>query len=81
MPEFTDAIFWGDGTSDKLYLTYSGDVGSNQLIVASDSNMTLSERQQMLNFKTQGGQQLAVLTVAQQARSRAFSAGFDSGFK
>ncbi|MDR1199072.1 MAG: hypothetical protein LBK94_08710 [Prevotellaceae bacterium] len=81
MSELANAISWGDGTSDALYVVYSGQTGNGGMMISSDPNVSVSARQKVLNLKSQGGQQLATLTVTQQAHSRAFSVGFDEGFK
>jgi hypothetical protein len=77
----TKQIYWGDGTSDKITLTYSGDTGSSQMTVASDPNMFLVERSKTVVLKSTAGATLGTLTVSQEQRSRAFSAAYSSAYE
>jgi hypothetical protein len=73
-------IYWGDGTSDKVTLTYSGNVGSSQMTVASDPNLFLIYRSKTITLKSSGGATLGYLTVTQMPRERAFSAAYSSAY-
>jgi hypothetical protein len=73
-------IYWGDGTSDVITLTYSGNVGSTQMSVASSPNNFLSQRSKTVALKSAGGVTLGYLTVLQNARSRAYSAAYDAAY-
>jgi hypothetical protein len=74
-------IYWGDGTSDKITVTYSGDVGSTQMTVAGDPNLFLTSRTKTIALKSTGGATLGALTVSQLPRSRAYSAAYSSAYK
>jgi hypothetical protein len=63
------SIYWGDGTSDMLYIDYSGDVGSSQPTVASDPNPFNEERTKSIYFKDGSGSVLNTLTVTQAPRT------------
>jgi hypothetical protein len=74
-------IYWGDGTSDKITCTFSGNVGSSQMSVASDPNKFLTMRTKNIALKSTAGATLGTLTVSQQPRSRAYSIGYDEAYK
>lgn len=74
------ALYWGDGTSDTIIVSFSGDVGSSQMMVASTPNYTVSGRTVTIKMKTIGGTLLGTLTVTQEARSSDFSADFNADF-
>jgi hypothetical protein len=74
-------IYWGDGTSDKITVTYSGNVGSSQMTVASDPNLFLTYRNKTIVLKSTAGATLGTLTVSQLPRSRAFSAAYNGSYK
>jgi hypothetical protein len=61
----TKQIYWGDGSSDKIMVTYSGEVGSSQMAVASDPNNFPEERTKEITLKSAGGVALGTLTVSQ----------------
>lgn len=73
-------IMWGDGTADKITVTYSGGVGDSEMIVASDPNLTLSSRQRTVNLKINGSTE-GTLIVTQEAGSRAFSVAYSESYK
>ena len=60
-------VNWGDGTSDKIYIDGSGNVGAEGIEISSDPNYALSARQKTIDFKTLGGQVLFTLDVEQEA--------------
>jgi hypothetical protein len=74
-------VYWGDGTSDKITCTFSGDVGSSQMTVASDPNKFLIYRMKNISLKSTGGALLGILTVTQMPRSRAFSAAYSAAYE
>jgi hypothetical protein len=79
MSDLADALYWGDGTSDKLYLTYSGATGNSNMTVASDPNFTANERTREITLAgTIGGQ--AVLTITQEAFARDFNNDFNNDY-
>jgi uncharacterized protein (DUF1786 family) len=73
-------IYWGDGTSDVITVTYTGQVGSSQLTVEASPNMTLFNRIKEIKLMSSSGIQIGTVTVTQEAQAGAFSAGFSSGF-
>ena len=74
-------VYWGDGTSNKITVTYSGNVGSSQMTVASDPNNFITMRTKTITLKSAGGVTLGTLTVTQQPRSRAYSAAYNEAYK
>lgn len=76
----TKTIMWGDGTSDKITVTYSGSVGSGDMIVMSDPNPTLSSRHATIELKINGGT-VGTLLVDQEAGSRSFSVAYSIAYK
>lgn len=76
----TKTIMWGDGTSDKITVTYSGSVGSGDMIVMSDPNPTLSSRHATIKLKINGGT-IGTLLVDQKAGSRSFSVAYCKAYK
>lgn len=72
---------WGDGTADKITVTYTGNVGSTTLTVATDRNKTAKQRQRVIQLKATTGVVLASLTVEQKPRTRAFKASYKSDYK
>lgn len=77
----TQTIAWGDGTADKMTVTYSGTIGSSQMAVASDPNASLSQRVKTINLKDSSGVIRATLTVTQNPRSRDFSTAYNNAYK
>lgn len=75
-------IGWGDGTTSKIYLEYTGTVGSSQMVVTSDPNTTTVRRTKTITFKSTMGATLSTLRISQEvgAPVRAFSDGFSPGF-
>ena len=61
-------IPWGDGTSDKIYLTYSASAGDQTVLVSSDPNAGPA-RTKSITFATTGGVVSRTLTVLQPALS------------
>jgi hypothetical protein len=77
----TKQIYWIDGSSDKITITYSGIAGSSKMTVASDPNKFLTVRSKTISLKSTGGATLGTLTVSQQSRSRAYSAAYSAAYK
>ncbi len=73
-------IMWGDGTTDKITVTYSGAVGSSSVSVVSDPNRTLSERTKIISLKINGATK-GTLKVTQKARMRAYSKAYEKSYK
>ena len=71
---------WGDGTTGKITITYSGSVGVSDMIVASDPNPTLSSRHATIKLKINGGT-IGTLLVDQKAGSRSFSVAYCNAYK
>lgn len=64
----TKTIDWGDGTSDKLTLTYSAMNGNQNVSVSSDPNNTGKARSKSVTFSTSvGGSVTRTLSVTQKA--------------
>ena len=57
-------IPWGDGTSDKIYLTYTVASGSQTVLVSSDANSGPA-RTKDITFVSSIGNIARVLTVSQ----------------
>jgi len=58
-------ILWGDGTSDKIYLTYTAASGSQTIMVSSDANAGPA-RTKDITFVSSVGNISRVLTVSQE---------------
>lgn len=58
-------ILWGDGTSDKIYLTYTAASGSQTIMVSSDANAGPA-RTKDITFVSTVGNIARVLTVMQE---------------
>ena len=64
----TTTINWGDGTTDKITLTYSAAQGDQTVQVSSDPNNGNNDRTKTITFKTtSGGTVTKTLTVKQVA--------------
>lgn len=63
----TTEIAWGDGTSDKIYLTRNASEGNQQVLVSSDAN-TGAARSKVVTFSASGASPVT-LTVSQEAGS------------
>ena len=59
-------IPWGDGSGDKLYLTYSEADGDQVVLVSSDPNAG-EARAKTITFRTTGGVVSRNLTVFQES--------------
>ena len=58
-------IPWGDGSSDKIYLTYASASGDQEILVSSDANTGFSSRSKVVTFSTGNiSEQLTVSQVA-----------------
>lgn len=77
----TKTIAWGDGTADKITVTYTGNVGRTTLTVAADPNKTTKQRRRVIQLKATTGVVLASLTVDQKPRARAFKVSYKSDYK
>ncbi|MDR3133034.1 MAG: hypothetical protein LBU42_03300 [Prevotellaceae bacterium] len=74
-------VYWGDGTSDAITVTYSGTVGDAMMMVDSEPNNTLAARSRTLRLRNSAGVQMATLTVTQQVRAREYSADYNNDYK
>jgi hypothetical protein len=73
---------WGDGSYDELRVKVeNGLTGNRTVLIYADENKTPQQRVRVIKFKAQGGGIVCNVTVTQDARSRAFSSAFNSGFK
>lgn len=63
-------IDWGDGSNDKIYLTYDAPDGNRNVAVSSDANTGYVERTKDIIFSTNAGGTTIrrVLTVVQQGK-------------
>lgn len=76
----TKAIMWGDGTTDKITVTFSGSVGNSNMLVASDHNLTLSSRSATIKLKIHGAT-VGTLTVEQKAGGKSYSVAFSAAYQ
>lgn len=72
---------WGDGTSDAILVTFTGDVGSTVMTLSSAANKTGRQRERVIMLKSTAGVVLATLKVTQKARSRAFRLSYINSYK
>lgn len=65
----TTQVDWGDGSGDKITLTYAASEGEQTIMVSSDANTGSSSRQKIINFTVTAGQTTITrpLTVVQKA--------------
>lgn len=71
---------WGDGTTCKVTVAFSGSVGSSDMTIASDPNPTLSSRTVTIKLKINGGT-VGTLTVEQKAGGKSFSVAYSTAYK
>lgn len=76
----TKTIMWGDGTTDKITITYSGAVGSSLMSVLSDPNKTSSQRTKTISLKINGDIK-DTIKVTQKPRTRAYSKAYEKSYK
>lgn len=64
-------IDWGDGSGDKITLTYSATSGNQNVLVSSDANAGANPRSKNITFSVNAGQTTIsrTLTVVQGAAS------------
>ena len=64
-------IDWGDGSGDKITLTYSAASGNQTVLVSSDANAGANPRSKNITFSVTVGQTTIsrTLTVVQEAAS------------
>ena len=75
----TKTITWGDGTTCKFTVTFSGSEGRSTMTVASDPNPTLSSRTATLIFRIDG-EIVGTLTITQ-AGGKSFSVAYCIAYK
>ncbi len=65
----TTQVDWGDGSGDKITLTYAASEGDQTVTVSSDANTGSFPRQKVINFTVTAGQTTITrpLTVVQEA--------------
>ncbi|MCD8173815.1 MAG: hypothetical protein LUD76_10245 [Alistipes sp.] len=76
----TATIYWGDGTSDKLTVVYTGS-GSGTITVSSDPNTSAHTRTKTLTVRTANGSIARSITVTQQGRKRSYSPAYHDKYK
>lgn len=66
----TTQVEWGDGSGEKIYLTYSASEGNQTVTITSDAHTGYVERTKDITFSaTAGGTTISrVLTVVQQGK-------------
>lgn len=77
----TKTIAWGDGTLDKITVTYSGTSGSVPMIISSNENASLNQRTKSINLNDHNDVTLAIVVVTQKPRSRAYSTAYKTDYK
>ncbi len=77
----TVSILWGDGSADKITVSYTGTAGTSPMSVTSDPNRSVVTREKVLKLKNSAGTILATLTVRQSKRSRAYSVDYNVAYK
>lgn len=63
-------IYWGDGTNDKVNITYSGMAGTSEINIVSDPNITGSDREITTAIENPIGIVLGSLTIRQWCKWR-----------
>ncbi len=66
----TTQVEWGDGSGDKIYLTYSASEGNQTVQVSSDAHTGYIDRTKDINFSIVAGQTTITrtLTVVQSGK-------------
>lgn len=59
----TTQVEWGDGSGDKIYLTYSASEGNQTVQVSSDAHTGYVERTKNINFSVTAGQTTITRTL------------------
>lgn len=59
----TTQVEWGDGSGDKIYLTYSASEGNQTVQVSSDAHTGYVERTKDINFSVTAGQTTITRTL------------------
>lgn len=77
----TTSIGWGDGTTGRIFVTFTGSVGSSQMAVSSDPNKTLTNREKRITFKSTAGLVLGTLLISQKPRARSYSLSYKPAYK
>lgn len=68
----TKTIDWGDGTTDKITLTYNAASGNQNVSISSDANSDFVERSKDITFSALVGGKVVLtrtLTITQQGRN------------
>ena len=78
----TTSLSWNDGTTDKLYLTYSASEGNQTIAVTSDAHTGYIERSRDVVFTvTAGGTTITkTLTVVQSGKDITIITRNDTAF-
>lgn len=59
----TTQVEWGDGSGDKIYLTYSASEGNQTVQVSSDAHTGYIDRTKDINFSIVAGQTTITRTL------------------
>lgn len=71
---------WGDGTTDKITVTFSGAVGGSDMVIVSDPNHTLSIRHTTIKLKIDGAT-VGTISVEQKAGGKSFSLSYNVAYQ
>lgn len=77
----TRTIAWDDGTADKVYISYTGEIGNSVLTISGDENKTGNRRSRVIALKSLDDIILATLEVSQPPRSRAFNVSYNKSYQ
>lgn len=64
----TTQIDWGDGTGDKITLTYDAAAGNQTILVSSAANAGYEDRTKTITFSASGAESVT-LTVTQSSKN------------
>ena len=77
----TQTIAWDDGTTDKVYISYTGEIGNSVMTISGDENKTGNRRSRIITLKTLDDITLDTLEVSQPPRSRAFNVSYNKSYQ
>ena len=72
----TKQIYWDDGTTDQITITFSGTEGESQMLVASDPNISAETRSKTITVKTDDSTMTVMLEVTQKSLPALFHDGY-----
>ncbi|MDL2290386.1 hypothetical protein LJB95_03180 [Paludibacteraceae bacterium OttesenSCG-928-F17] len=74
-------IYWGDGTTDKITVQYTGTGGVSNLLISSDPNNSINTRSKRITVKSADGSIARQITITQKGRKRAYSKAYNKNYK